>query len=592
MTSTASAKSILYYGPSRPQFDRLMAAMRRAPGCDPVVGDATSFQHGTLRCRWLPRLDTDELLDDLQRRYVNLVVLDLRCAPAELGARAERAVGALRALDRSEEIENRFAFHRTLVLVSGVASAALDAVILELGALGVGCVLRETSTLTLQGGPAEGEVAFAAELASEAERIMVGRRRGQRALCCAGGGISGIFFELGALKCLDDCLPDGGVNRFDLYFGISAGAVVNGPLANGYSVDEFMAAIAGAEGGRIPRLDMRLLRMIHFDLPGFVRRFFHAGRNAASSLWGALAGRSSPSVEQLLFDCMDIVAPPFRGDGFEKMLRDILTVRGATNDFRRLTRHLYVGATDQDEREHVLFGDEANDEVPISLAIQASLSLNPAFSATRIRGRYYEDGAVTRTTNFVEAIRRGATLIVVLDPFVPYVARTAGFSNRRGLLYNVDQNVRTISHTRYEMSRNWVLRRHPEVSAYTFVPANRLRRTMSLNPMDHRPYLEIWRGAYLSTLQRLRRLAHRLVGDFQAHGFAIDLARAEAVGAQLLATPAPTFADFFPDRKIAIRRPPLALEAAARRKTPLRAVPRASPPGLAPVSTAVASERG
>jgi hypothetical protein len=44
-------------------------------------------------------------------------------------------------------------------------------------------------------------------------------------------------------------------------------------------------------------------------------------------------------------------------------------------------------------------------------------------------------------------------------------------------------------------ARNWVLRKHPHVSSYTFVPANRLRRLISQNPMDHRPYLEIWRGA-------------------------------------------------------------------------------------------------
>ena len=41
------------------------------------------------------------------------------------------------------------------------------------------------------------------------------------------------------------------MNSFDMYFGISAGAVVTGVIAMGYSVDEFMAALAGVPGGRI-----------------------------------------------------------------------------------------------------------------------------------------------------------------------------------------------------------------------------------------------------------------------------------------------------------------------------------------------------
>lgn len=77
---------------------------------------------------------------------------------------------------------------------------------------------------------------------------------------------------------------------------------------------------------------------------------------------------------------------------------------------------------------------------------------------------------------------------------------------------------------------------------------------MSVNPMDHRPYYPVWRGAYLSTLQRIRHLRHRMCGDLAAHGLALDLARAEAVGARLEATQEATFADFFPDGKVDVAR--------------------------------------
>ncbi len=250
------------------------------------------------------------------------------------------------------------------------------------------------------------------------------------------------------------------------------------------------------------------------------------------------------------------------------MLRFLFTQPGATNDFRKLHHRLFVGATDQDAREHVLFGEPGFENVPVSRAIQASLSINPAFASVRIGERYYVDGAVTRTSNFTEAIRKGADLIIVLDPLVPYVSKgIAGFANRRGLLYNADQDIRTASYTRFETTRQWVLRQHPEVSMYTFLPANRLRKVLSVNPMDHRPYLAIWRGAYLSTLQRIHLLRHRMCGDLATHGLSLDTSRADAVAARLETTTAVKFADFFPDQKVVVvpgMKPARALRLAAR----------------------------
>ena len=203
----------------------------------------------------------------------------------------------------------------------------------------------------------------------------------------------------------------------------------------------------------------------------------------------------------------------------------------------------------------MLFGEPPFEHVPVSCAIQASMSINPVFAPTLIDGRYFEDGAVTRTSNFVEAIELGCDLIIALDPLVPFVSKQAGDARERGVFWNADQDIRTVSFTRYETTRNWVLRRHPEVSLYTFLPANRLRQVMSVNPMDHRPYLEIWRGAYLSTLKRIHALGYRMGGDLGVHGIAFDTARADEVAARLRHQPTTTFADFFPDGKVDLRVP-------------------------------------
>lgn len=562
-------KRILYHGPSAAQFRGLVASLAAASGGPADGAGEPVFGWDGLRFELVGRAETPAVLAELERSYVNLLVLDLRYDDGCLSERAPHALAILDALNAADDVEERYAFHRILVLLGGAQTQRADQLLLDLGVRGVSHVLRHPGFQA----PGAVDAVFGARFLAEAAQTLRARRPGKRALCAAGGGITGIFFHLGVMKCLDDCLDQGGVNGFDMFFGISAGAVVSGPLAVGYSVDEYMAAVAGVPGGRIAPLDLRLFRPGHVDTAGFLRRARVAGRTAWTRLRAALGKGRTPSRDQLLFDYADLVPPPFTADGFGHVLRQILTAPGGTNDFRALSRPLYVGATDQDLRRHVLFGDEQHADVPISQAIQASLSVNPAFSATRIGGRYYEDGAITRTSNFAEAIRRGATLVFVLDPFLPYVARTPGWNERRGVLYNIDQDIRTISYTRYETTRNWVLRQHPEVSSYTFVPGNRQRRLLSNNPMDHRPYLEIWRGAYVSTLRRLVHLQHRLEGDLRAHGVELSFDRAREVAARLEAAVSPQLADFFPDGRLALRRPPLVGEAArAPSERPVRSV--------------------
>jgi predicted acylesterase/phospholipase RssA len=476
--------------------------------------------------------------------------------PSQLIADAQRA-GALLDAMAGDDVEVRFGFHRLLVLVSGPDNDEVDRLMVELGARGVGRVLRDLSTCA---GKADccrssGSNSFGQRVADEMLRLMVGRKPGKRALCASGGGITGIYFEMGALKCLDDCLYPNAVNTFDMYFGISAGALVSSFLANGFTVDECMAAIAGYQDGRLQPISLSLLRPEHVNFRAYGDRITQTVRDLGRRIWKVLRGQTRVSLEGLVLDYSDSVPPPLHGDAFARRLGAAFAQAGGTNDFRKLSRPLFVGATDQDARTHLLFGDEGWDDVPISAAVQASTSINPAFSAVRIRGRYYEDGAVTRTSNFVEAIHKGADLLFVIDPFVPYVSKTPGFARQRGILYNVDQDIRTVSYTRFEQARNMVLGRHPHVSLYTFLPANRLRRLMSVNPMDHRPYMAIWRGAYLSTLQRVLRLRYRMSGDVAAHGLGLDTARAEAVAERLKCVPEPELADFFPDGRIVLRPP-------------------------------------
>lgn len=540
-------KSVLYWAPGRARFIDLRARLLRVSGCS-LDQDRLCYRGIELGIKL--EHHAADLLDRLHSEYFNLVLLDLRSVTATeagFGAQVRDALDILDAMDSEPDVEAHYGFHRVVVLVSGEGDGT-DQLIARLGARHVGRVVR---------GPAPGEPfdgasdRFAQLALDEMLRLMLERRPGLRALCCSGGGITGIYFELGALKCLDDCLrPGSSVNAFDLYFGISAGAVVCGLLANGYSVDDCMAAIAGLEGGRIPPMSLSIIRLHMLDAASLRDRLLRGLRTFAAALWRTTHGKGRVSIESLLLDYSDFFGPPLRGDRFEQSLREIFSAPGYSNDFRMLPKRLYIGATDQDQRTHVLFGTPGNDDVPVSLAVQASTSLHPAFAPTRIKDRYYCDGAVTATSHIQEAIHMGADLLFVIDPFLPYVSKDPGYVRTRGILYNIDQDVRTLSYTRFERMREAALRRHPGVSAYTFVPANSLRKRLSVNPMDHRPFFAVWRGAYLSTLRRILHLRYRMEGDLALHGLALDTARAEEVAARLRACKLPSLNDFYPNGKI------------------------------------------
>lgn len=556
-------KRVLYYVANETGAEHFFETLGGVP--DVVRGkNATgpTFRCGDTVLGFVVEHDACKAYETLHRDYFNLVLLDLRTSPARgkeaLKDEVGRAQCILDKLDEEPDVELRYGFHRILVLVSGPDSLEVDDLIASLGARGVGRVMRDTAHCHLDPTcPRLPHHSHFGKLAlDEMLRMIHGRRRGSRALCLAGGGITGIYFELGALKCLEDCLGAGAVNSFDLYYGISAGAVVGGFLANGYSPTEVMAGIAGDKGGRIPPFSLSLLRASHLNLAGVVDPALHLLRGAATAALRAVLGERKGSLETLFLEYTDLLVAPFSASGFESMLRRVFSVNGATNDFRNLPRPLKIGATDQDQREHVLFGRPPFDDVPISKAIQASISINPFFCATRVGDRYYTDGIVTRTSNFVEAIKRGSDLIFALDPFVPYVSRRAGFAAEKGVIYNADQDIRTVSFTRFETTRYWVLRRHPEVSLYSFLPANRLRKLLSVNPMDHRPYLQIWRGAYLSTLKRIQKVQHRMRGDLAFHGIPLDTSRAEEVALRLDSVVLPTFADFFPGQQVEVVPPP------------------------------------
>ena len=171
------------------------------------------------------------------------------------------------------------------------------------------------------------------------------------ALALAGGGPLGAIYEIGALCALDEALVGLKLTELDAYIGVSAGGFIAAGLANGMTPRELCSAFIendASDGGDLfrPSLLMRpawgeyLHRLA--ALPGLTAQAVAHYAFHRRSLLEAFErlGRAIPTG--LL-----------SGAAMERHIAKLFSVRGRTNDFRRLQRPLVLVATDQIGRAHV-----------------------------------------------------------------------------------------------------------------------------------------------------------------------------------------------------------------------------------------------
>jgi predicted acylesterase/phospholipase RssA len=131
-----------------------------------------------------------------------------------------------------------------------------------------------------------------------------------------------------------------------------------------------------------------------------------------------------------------------------RYLRDIAQVAGRTDDFRKLRHNLFLVATDLDTAQPVAFGAPGWDDVPISLAVQASSALPGLFPPVKIGGRNYVDGALTKTLHASLALQDGAKLLICINPIVPSILRSPGKRAGRSRLRWSMEDCRPLSRRR------------------------------------------------------------------------------------------------------------------------------------------------
>jgi predicted acylesterase/phospholipase RssA len=268
---------------------------------------------------------------------------------------------------------------------------------------------------------------------------MATSRSGKTALVLASGGITGVAYEVGALRALDHILTNRTVNDFDIYVGTSAGAIVAASLASGMPP----IMLAGLMAGTVPGFD-RLSRLSLYR-PNIGEAFERLQgapellRQAAGDYW-RFRGRV-PLMDTILTMAPLLPSGIFTNEGVVNYITETFAAAGLSDDFRDIPKELHIMAADLETDERVDFSKATTPNIAISRAVAASTAIPVLFRPVEIEGRHYVDGGVKGQAAIDIAISRGATLIVIVNGLVPLdtaaIARRASVSKARGSIFDL-----------------------------------------------------------------------------------------------------------------------------------------------------------
>jgi len=334
------------------------------------------------------------------------------------------------------------------------------------------------------------------------------RKPGKVALCLAGGGVEGLLYELGVIQALDDMLVDKRVNDFDMFFGISAGSIVATYLAFGFEPPELIDAFRNGKG-RLPAIKPQVIYDVAVK-DALVHTLRTVKRNR-SMKWNEMAG--------LLFKLI----PPgfFKGENIRTYVEEMFKKNNMKDCFDAAKKPLYIGVTDQDTSEHVIFGTEAWKHVPVSKAIRASCSLTPFFQPEYVDGRWYCDGQFTRTSNFHYAIEQGANLIIIVNPLVPISTGSPGYVQEKGGFFEALQALKAVINTRFLTAIHHTAESFPDVDFIVFRPEGSDMRIMGGSPMKYSIRSEIINLAYRGVASKMNSDFEIFQKKFGKHGLSI-----------------------------------------------------------------------
>lgn len=295
-------------------------------------------------------------------------------------------------------------------------------------------------------------------------------------LALGGGGPWGGIYEIGALRALDEALEGLDFNSLDVYVGVNAGSFVAANLANQVTTAQLCRIFVRNE------VDVHPFHPEVFYRPAF-REMGKRLLTVPGLIVTAVNRYFSNPCDQSMLEALMVLtqaAPAglFENESLHDYLKRAFARYGRTNDFRELSRSLYVVAADVESTETVRFGSPGFDHVPISKAIQASMATPGLYVPVSIDGRNYVDGTLKKGLHASVAFDEGADLVLAVNPQVPIDAGAAARagSMRPGALMQSGmpglllQAFRTMVHSRMHHGVSQYAHDYPDKALVLFEP--------------------------------------------------------------------------------------------------------------------------
>lgn len=277
-------------------------------------------------------------------------------------------------------------------------------------------------------------------------------------LAIAAGAPEGAVYEIGALRALDEAFDGLDLNNLFIYVGVSAGAFLCANLANNLTTARMCRAIVSGEPGEHPFTPETFLSP---DLKGYLQSGLKVPKLVTQALWDWVTDlKNLTLLESLTRVSRALPVGLFENQPIRAYLEKIYSIKGRTDDFRKLDKRLVVVATDLDSGAAARFGEPGLDHVPISQAVQASSALPGLYSPVEIDGRHYVDGVLLKTLHASVALEAGSELLICINPIVPVdtvravdqgVMKESANLMSWGLPTVLSQTFRTMVHSRLEV---------------------------------------------------------------------------------------------------------------------------------------------
>ncbi|APJ03430.1 patatin-like phospholipase family protein [Silvanigrella aquatica] len=327
-------------------------------------------------------------------------------------------------------------------------------------------------------------------------------------ICISGGGLEGYIYSIGVISAIDSCLLDKETGDFDIFCGVSSGAIVASTLAMGVHSEDLVKQIYRKHTSLEP-LGLNTV----FDLAGseIAKRFFDVVRAFSTFDSGELISRLQHSVPTGFF----------KGEKLKKFFENQMRHFGVEDNLSTLKKELYINVTDQDTGENIVFGEEPWRDIKISQAIRASTALPPFYLPELIKGHWFTDGQLTSSSDFNTAIRKGASLVVYIDPMVPYTSNLPGAVMKKGGYFTMVQAVKSLVQTRSSSMLKHSMDNHPDVDFVIFKPTDEVMEAMAGNPMKYYIRTELVELGFRCTISQILSSYDAIAHKFAKHGFAL-----------------------------------------------------------------------